>query len=665
MSFEIQPGQPFPLGATPDADGVNFAVWSSVAESVELSFFDWDGREVRRPLPGRTDGVDGGTVHHGRVPGASVGWHYGFRVHGPFQPEEGHLCNPAKLLLDPYARAVAGGVTWHDAVLPYVPGKEATASRLDSAPYVPRSVVVDPRGGVPDGDWRGDERPGTPLGDTVIYETHVKGFTARHPDLPPELRGTYRGLAHPAAVEHLRSLGVTAVELLPVHHFLSRRFLVQRGLTNYWGYDPVVFAAPHAGYAVADPGGGPGRDPVGDFRAMVHGLHAAGLEVYLDVVFNHTCEGGPLGPSLSLRGFDNAAYYRASVDYTGTGASVDGRHPAVVRLIVESLARWVEELHVDGFRFDLATTLVRGDAGYRRDHPLFAAIAAEPALAEVKLIAEPWDAAPGGYQVGAFPPPWLEWNGRYRDTVRDFWNGRAGTLPDLASRLTGSAGLYAERGPRASVGFVTCHDGFPLADLVSYDAKHNEANGEGNRDGTNDNRSWNHGHEGPTDDPRIQALRRRTRRNLVTTLLLSQGTPMLLGGDEIGRSQGGNNNAYCQDNEISWYDWESVDEPFLAFTRRLVALRRDHPVFRLGSHQAIAEAIHWFTPGGEEKTADDWNQGWARSVAMLLDGRRVGDGVFLLLVNAHHEALEFRLPAVEGVGVDQQQEDAVAHPPAV
>ena len=656
MSFDVQPGAPFPLGATVTTRdgraGVGFAVWSSVAERVELCFFAADGGEVRAVLPGRTDDVDGGTVHHGFVAGAAAGWHYGFRVHGPFRPAEGHLCVAEKLLLDPHAHAVAGGVTWHDAVLAQLPGRPDEPNRLDSAPYVPRSVVVGD-----DDDWQGDAPPRTPLAETVIYETHVRGMTARHPGVPAGLRGTYRGLAHPAVVDHLRRLGVSAVELLPVHHFVSRRFLLDRGLVNYWGYDPIAHAAPHAGYAVGgrpEDGDGGRTGPVGDFRAMVRALHAAGIEVLLDVVFNHTAEGGEPGPSLCLRGFDNAAYHRRGVDFTGTGASLDGRHPAVVRLVVETLRFWVEEMHVDGFRFDLATVLARGGGGdFEPGAPLFAALAAEPSLAGVKLIAEPWDAAPGGYRVGGFPPPWLEWNGRYRDTVRDFWRGREWMLPDLARRLTGSADLFAgpaaDRGPRASVDFVTCHDGFTLADLVAFDRKHNEANGEGNRDGGDDERSSNHGHEGPTADPAIGARRRRTRRNLLATLLLSQGVPMLLGGDELGRTQGGNNNAYCQDDETSWFDWSAVDEPFLDYARRLVALRRAHPVLRLPSFEAIAERVHWFTPAGEAKKPDDWNHRWARSVAVLLDGRRLGDAAFLLLLNAHHGALDFRLPAGDGL----------------
>jgi isoamylase len=653
-------GQPAPLGATYDGEGVNFSIFSEVAERVVLCLFDEDGNE--------TDAIDLPEVTalcwHGYVPGIGPGQRYGYRVHGPWDPDRGLRCNPAKLLLDPYAKAIDGAVTWDAAVCPYPlddPDGSAADTR-DSAPFVPRSVVVDPRFA-----WGDDRRPHTSWHKTVIYETHVKGLTARHPSVPPELRGTYAGLAHPAITSYLRELGVTAVELMPVHRFVHYQFLEEQGLRNYWGYSSIGYFAPHDEYAAARTPGG----SVDEFKAMVKALHRAGLEVILDVVYNHTSEGNHLGPMLSLKGIDNAAYYRLVadapryyMDYTGTGNTLNMRHPHTLQLVMDSLRYWVEEMHVDGFRFDLAATLARGLHDVDRLSSFFDIIQQDPVISRVKLIAEPWDLGEGGYQVGNFPPLWSEWNGKYRDTVRDFWRGADQTLADFAYRLTGSSDLYAAtaRQPYASINFVTAHDGFTLRDLVSYDRKHNEANGEGNRDGTDDNRSWNHGAEGPTTDPAVNALRRQQQRNFLATLLLSQGVPMLLGGDEIGRTQSGNNNAYCQDNETTWYDWGNVDAGLLRFTRRLIRLRRDHRVlsrrhwFRgRAIHGADVKDIAWFTPTGAQMGEEHWGEGFAKSLGVFLDGRAVAppgarrrrrsDDRFYLIFNAHHEAIDFVVPA--------------------
>jgi len=660
MSIEIWPGTPYPLGATFDGAGTHFSVFSEVAEAVELCLLDESGGERRVALPECT-----AFCWHGYVPGVGPGQRYGFRVHGPWAPAQGQRCLPEKLLLDPYARAVEGQVRWHDAVFPYRFGSLDEADRDDSAPFVPRSVVV-----APFFDWGEDRHPRTPLHESVIYEVHVRGFTARHPEIPEHLRGTYAGLAHPVAVDYLQRLGVTAVELLPVHQHVDQKFLVDQGLTNYWGYDSVAYLAPHNGYSASGQLG----EQVVELKSMVKALHAAGIEVILDVVYNHTAEGNHLGPSLSLRGLDNAAYYRLMpedrryyMDFTGTGNSLNMRHPHVLQLIMDSLRYWVLEMHVDGFRFDLASTLARELYEVDRLSTFFDVIQQDPVISQVKLIAEPWDVGEGGYQVGNFPTLWSEWNGKYRDLVRDYWRGTDQTLAELAYRLTGSSDLYAHNGrrPVASINFVTCHDGFTLADLVSYERKHNEANGEGNRDGDDHNRSWNHGVEGPTDDPEIRALRRRSQRNFLATLFLSQGVPMLLGGDEIGRSQQGNNNAYCQDNEISWYDWEHADEELLDFTRRLIALRRQHPAFRRRHFfqgrpiRGEARDLVWFTPQGERMTDEDWRRGYAKSLGVYLDGegmasldprgRRIVDDSFYLLFNAHTEAVVFHLPRNDGL----------------
>jgi isoamylase len=654
---QLRPGEPSPLGATWDGLGTNFSIFSEVAERVELCLFDELGRETRVDLPERT-----AYCWHGHLRGAGPGQRYGYRVHGPWDPAEGHRCNPAKLLVDPYARAIAGQIDWTAAVFPYpLGGDDLQRDDTDSGPYMPKSVVVN------DGfDWKGDEPLRRKLHETVIYEVHLKGFTKLHPDVPKSIRGTYAGLAHPAAIEHLRKLGVTAVELLPVHQFVHEPHLLKKGLRNYWGYHSYGYFAPHAEYSSSGDLGGQVRE----FKEMVAALHAAGLEVILDVVYNHTGEGNHLGPMLFLKGIDNRAYYRTVdddhryyMDYTGTGNSLNMRHPHSLMLVMDSLRYWVQEMHIDGFRFDLASTLARGLYDVDRLSAFFDIIHQDPMLSGVKLIAEPWDIGPGGYQVGNFPVRWCEWNGRYRDTVRDYWRGQGGTIGELASRFTGSSDLYEDDGrrPYASVNFVTAHDGFTLRDLVSYNEKHNEANGEDNNDGDSHNRSWNGGAEGDTDDPAINALRRRQQRNLLTTLLLSQGIPMLLGGDEIGRTQRGNNNAYCQDNPTSWFDWEHVDRDLLAFTSRLIHLQAAHPVFRRRGwfkgrpvRGTGVGDIAWFRPDGMEMSEQDWQEEHARSFAVFLNGdalrevdetgQSIGDDSFMLLFNAHHEPLPFTLP---------------------
>ncbi|GIH60601.1 glycogen debranching protein GlgX [Microbispora siamensis] len=657
---EVWPGEPYPLGATWDGVGTNFSVFSEVAERVELCLYDDRGGETRVDLP-EVDGF----VWHGYVPGIMPGQRYGFRVHGPYRPDHGHRCNPSKLLLDPYAKAIEGSVRWNESLFSYHFADPARLNTDDSAPYMPKNVVVNPFF-----EWGNDRPPRTPYHETVIYEAHVRGLTMRHPAVPEEQRGTYAGLAHPAVIDHLQSIGVTAVELMPVHQFVPEHFLVARGLTNYWGYNTIAYMAPHNAYASSGQRG----EQVQEFKAMVRTLHEAGIEVILDVVYNHTAEGDHMGPTLGFRGIDNVAYYRLReedrryyLDYTGCGNSLNVRSPHALQLIMDSLRYWVLDMHVDGFRFDLAAALARELHDVDRLSAFFDLIQQDPVISQVKLIAEPWDVGPGGYQVGNFPPLWTEWNGKYRDSVRDFWRGASQTLPEFASRLAGSSDLYASSGrrPVASINFVTAHDGFTLTDLVSYDHKHNEANGEGNRDGTDDNRSWNCGAEGPVEDPGIVRLRRRQRRNLLTTLFVSQGVPMLLAGDEFGRTQHGNNNAYCQDNDISWIDWSLIRQEgdLLEFVRRLAALRRAHPVFRRrrffqgrtvgdGSRDVI-----WLTPSGTEMTDGDWHTGYAKSLAVYVNGdaisepgprgERIRDETFLLLINAHHENLTFALPGPE------------------
>ncbi|MBM9503374.1 glycogen debranching protein GlgX [Actinacidiphila acididurans] len=653
-------GHPFPLGADYDGSGTNFALFSEVAEKVELCLIDDSGAEERVAL----EEVDG-FIWHAYLPEVGPGRRYGFRVHGPYDPARGHRCNPAKLLLDPYAKAVEGQGDGHPSLLGYRAGDPSVPDDGDDLGHALLSVVADPAF-----DWGGDRRPRRPYHESVMYEAHVRGLTRRHPALPEHLRGTYAGLAHPAVLEHLTGIGVTAVELMPVHQFVQDGHLLDRGLRNYWGYNTIGFFAPHNGYAAAGSRG----EQVGEFKAMVKALHAAGIEVILDVVYNHTAEGSHLGPTLSFRGIDNASYYRLVdedpayyFDTTGTGNSLLMRHPMVLQMIMDSLRYWVTEMHVDGFRFDLAATLGRQFHEVDRLSAFFDVVQQDPVVSRVKLIAEPWDVGEGGYQVGNFPPLWSEWNGTYRDTVRDFWRGADGTLADFASRLTGSADLYEgdRRRPRAGVNFVTAHDGFTLHDLVSYNDKHNEDNGEDNRDGESFNRSWNCGAEGDTDDPAVRALRARQQRNFLTTLMVSQGVPMISHGDELGRTQGGNNNAYCQDNEVSWVDWDlgRHDRALLDFARRLIALRRDHPVLRRrrffsGRREdgAVGD-ITWLRPDGQEMTVADWQRPDAHALAVHLNGdgisepdvqgRPIRDDSFLLLFNAHWEHVAFTLPAAD------------------
>ncbi|WP_406258574.1 glycogen debranching protein GlgX [Streptomyces sp. JL3001] len=650
-------GHPYPLGAVYDGRGTNFAMFSEVAERVELVLVDDKGRHSAVPLT-EIDGF----VWHGYLPDVGPGQRYGYRVHGPWDPSLGHRCNPAKLLLDPYSRAVDGQVDNHASLFERTPGAPSPA---DSAGHTMLGVVTEPYF-----DWGDDSPPRRPYADTVIYEAHVRGLTRGHPDVPPELRGTYAGLAHPAIVEHLTSLGVTAVELMPVHQYVQDGVLQSRGLSNYWGYNTIGFFAPHNAYAAR---GTRGRQ-VDEFKSMVKALHAAGLEVILDVVYNHTAEGNERGPTLSFRGIDNASYYRLVdgdwahyYDTTGTGNSLLMRHPYVLQLIMDSLRYWVTEMHVDGFRFDLAATLARQFHEVDRLSAFFDLIQQDPVISRVKLIAEPWDVGEGGYQVGNFPQLWSEWNGKYRDAVRDFWRAEPGSLGEFASRLTGSSDLYAHsrRRPRASVNFVTAHDGFTLRDLVSYNDKHNEANGENNRDGESHNRSWNCGAEGETRDPAVLGLRARQQRNFLATLLLSQGIPMLCHGDELGRTQRGNNNAYCQDNEVSWVDWRLTDDQraLADFTRHVIGLRAAHPVLRrrrffqgeTPTHpdQPLPDLV-WLLPDGREMTPDDWRRSDAHAVAAFLNGdaiaepdscgRPVVDDSFLMLLNSYWEPMEFQLP---------------------
>ncbi|MEE8600872.1 glycogen debranching protein GlgX [Euzebya tangerina] len=657
--LRVWPGSPYPFGATFDGVGTNFSLFSENASRVDLCLFDEDDTETVIEITEVT-----GHCWHAYLPDVGPGQRYGYRVHGEYNPAAGRRFNPNKLLIDPYAKAVTGGVEWDEAVFAYHFDDPDSFNETDSAPYVPRSIVVNPYF-----DWEGDRLLRTPMHQTVIYEVHVKGFTATHPDVPEELRGTYAGLATEPVITHLQNLGVTAVELMPTHQFVHHQHLTEKGLSNYWGYDSIAYLAPHDEYAATDRPGG----AVQEFKQMVRALHAAGIEVILDVVYNHTGEGNHLGPHLSLKGVDNQSYYRLMdddpryyMDYTGTGNSLNARSPFVLQLIMDSLRYWVNEMHVDGFRFDLASTLARELHDVDKLSAFFDIIQQDPVISQVKLIAEPWDIGEGGYQVGNFPPVWSEWNGRYRDTVRDFWRGEPAKLGEFAARLTGSSDLYQSdtRRPVASINFVTAHDGFPLADLVSYNDKHNEANLEGGNDGTDDNRSYNHGIEGPTDDPKIQAVRSRQQRNMLATVLLSQGVPMLLGGDEIGRSQGGNNNAYCQDNEISWFDWsdKAVDEDLLEFTQKLIDFRREHPVFRRRRWfegrdiRGMGHSdIGWFRPDGKEMSDEDWSSMLARSLAVFLSGHGIHtagphgepivDDDMLIIFNADPEDVTFKVPA--------------------
>jgi isoamylase len=658
--MDVWPGHPFPLGPEWDGSGTNFALFSENAERVELCLFDADDRETRVELNARE-----AFNWHCYIPGIGPGQRYGYRVYGAYDPATGHRFNPHKLLIDPYAKAIEGPVDWAAAnVLPYVPSPDANADLYiddeDDAEAIPKCVVIDPSF-----DWENDRRLNLPWNEMVIYEVHTKGYTKLHPAVREDLRGTYAGLASEPALEYFQSVGVTAVELLPVHHIIDESFLHDRGLTNYWGYSSIGYLAPHALYAATGTHG----EQVREFKGMVKALHSAGIEVILDVVYNHTAEGNHLGPVLSFKGVDNSSYYRLMpdeprfyMDFTGTGNSLNPVHPSVLRLIMDSLRYFVIDCHVDGFRFDLASALAREFYEVDRLSTFFDTIHQDPVLSQVKLIAEPWDVGPGGYQVGNFPVLWAEWNGLYRDTMRDFWRARA-NVGQFASRFTGSSDLYQSdgRAPFASINFITAHDGFTLRDLVSYNDKHNEANGEGNKDGTDDNRSWNHGVEGPTDDPEINALRTRQQRNFLATLLLSQGVPMLLGGDEFGRSQGGSNNAWCQDNEISWFDWDAADPELMAFTRRLIALRQAHPVFRrstfLTGHEVKDSGlpdVWWFRPDGRRMTQKDWQREDAHTLGVFLngdeipertpDGKDIVDDSFLLLFNAYGESITFTLP---------------------
>ena len=660
--MKTRPGEPYPLGATWDGSGVNFALFSENAVGVELCLFEGtEGNEeaARIQVTEQTD-----QVWHVYLPEARLGCRYGFRVHGPYDPAAGHRFNPAKLLIDPYAKALDRTIRWDDALFGYQFGQSHTDLRpddRDSAAFVPKSVVIDEAF-----DWEGDRLLRIPPHETVIYETHVKGMTTRHPDLPESIRGTYKGLASEPVLEYMKSLGITAVELMPVHQFVADRNLVERRLTNYWGYNSIGFFTPDMRYSSA---GGLGQQ-VNEFKNMVKAFHRAGIEVILDVVYNHTAEGNHLGPTLCFRGIDNASYYRLVpdksrfyMDYTGCGNTLNMMHPRPLQLVMDSLRYWVLDMHVDGFRFDLAAALARALHEVDRLGAFFDVIHQDPVISQVKLIAEPWDLGEGGYQVGNFPPGWAEWNGKYRDTVRDYWRGAEQTLGDFANRFTGSSDLYQTSGrcPYVSINFLTSHDGFTLQDLVSYNEKHNEANGEDNHDGGDDNRSWNCGVEGPTSDPEINALRTRQKRNFLSTLFLSQGIPMLLGGDEAGRTQQGNNNGYCQDNESSWFDWESIDTSLLEFTRSLITFRRDHPVFRrrrwfLGRpiRGKNVTDIGWFRPSGEEMSEEDWQTGYAKSLGVFLNGKAIPspnpkgepitDDSFYVLFNAHNEAVQFLLP---------------------
>lgn len=666
MARTVLVGKPYPQGATWDGSGVNFALYSEHGTAVDLCLFS--SQDDREPeivrLPEQTS-----FVWHGYLPGVQAGQLYGYRVLGPYEPDKGVRFNPAKLLIDPYAVAISGEVDWKAPVFPYVIGDAAEdlkADDKDSAWGMPKCIV-----GNPHFDWEGDRPLKIPLSDSIIYEVHVKGFSIRKPEVPPELRGTYAGLASEASIKYLKSLGVTAVELMPIHDFLDDKHLVDQGLKNYWGYNTTNFFSPSARYSASGDSG----SQVAEFKSMVKTLHRHGLEVILDVVYNHTSEGNHLGPVLSFRGVDNLIYYRVTpdnprfyMDYTGTGNTLNVRHPQVLRLIMDSLRYWAIEMHVDGFRFDLAAALARELHDVDRLSSFFDVIYQDPVLSQLKLIAEPWDVGEGGYQVGKFPVLWAEWNGKYRDTVRRYWKGDAGQLSDLAYRLMGSSDLYQHDGrrPFASINFVTAHDGFTLNDLVSYNEKHNEANGEGNRDGSNDNYSWNMGVEGPTDDPKINEMRERQKRNFLATLFLSQGVPMLSGGVEISRTQNGNNNAYCQDNDTTWFDW-NLDErkqALLEFTSNLIKFRLEHPNFhrrkffqdRSIRHAEDADVL-WLRPDGKQMADEEWDQGWQKCLGVFLNGHTLGDvnlsaqpvvdDDFLLLLNCHHEPVDFSIPELE------------------
>ena len=660
--METWPGTAYPLGATFDGSGTNFAVFSEIADKVELCLFDDDGTETRVDLV-EIDGY----VWHAYLPMAQPGQRYGYRMHGPYDPKAGQRCNPNKLLLDPYAKATCGALDWDPALFSYNFGDALSRNDEDSAQHMMMGVVINPFF-----DWDGDRRLRIPYNDTIIYEAHVKGLTELHPDIPEEQRGTYAALAHPAIIEHLQKLGITALELMPVHQFVQDSALLEKGLHNYWGYNTIGFFAPQNSYSSTGDLG----QQVQEFKGMVRSMHDAGIEVILDVVYNHTAEGNHLGPTLSFKGIDNQAYYRLVevdpqfyLDYTGTGNSLNMRHPHSLQLIMDSLRYWVTEMHVDGFRFDLASALAREFYDVDKLSTFFDLVQQDPIVSQVKLIAEPWDVGPGGYQVGNFPPQWTEWNGKYRDTVRDFWRGEPATLGEFASRLTGSADLFQQDGrrPVASINFVTAHDGFTLTDLVSYNEKRNEGNGEDNKDGESNNRSFNCGVEGPTDDAAILALRARQQRNFLATLMLSQGVPMILHGDELGRTQQGNNNAYAQDSATSWVHWDRADQPLVEFVAAVTRLRKEHPTFhrarffdgrpvRRGEGEPLPDIV-WLTPTGEEMTPENWDTGFGRSIGIFLNGngiqgrdprgQRLTDLNFLAFFNAHDDTVDFTLPAVE------------------
>jgi isoamylase len=656
------PGAPYPLGATWDGQGVNFALYADNATSVELCLYDSNDHTIetgRIKLQERTH-----HMWHTYIPGLQPGQLYGYRVHGPYEPQNGHRFNPNKLLIDPYAKAISGTIEWSDALFGYHvghPDEDLSFSDSDSAPFIPKSVVIDQSF-----DWGDDRKPRIPYHKTIIYETHVKGFTQMHPDIPEDIKGSYAALAHPVTIKYLQELGITSIELLPVHHFITDRHLNERGLANYWGYNTIGFFAPDVRYSSTGTHG----QQVNEFKEMVKALHKAGIEVILDVVYNHTGEGNQMGPTLSFRGIDNASYYRLVqddkryyMDYTGTGNTFNTMLPSVLRLIMDSLRYWITEMHVDGFRFDLASALARELHDVDRLGSFFDIIHQDPVISQVKLIAEPWDIGEGGYQVGNFPAGWTEWNGKYRDCIRDFWRGEDSVLGEFAERFTGSSDLYQDdyRRPTASINFITAHDGFTLNDLVSYNEKHNLKNGENNNDGESHNRSWNCGIEGPTDDEWINELRNRQKRNMLTTLFLSQGVPMLVAGDEIGRTQHGNNNAYCQDNEVSWLNWHEADKDLLHFTQKLIKLSKEHPVFcRRRWFQGLpikgvgVEDIAWFLPNGKEMETEHWNQDFAKSLAVYLsglglrsrgpEGEQIFDDNFYIIFNASHLPLEYTLP---------------------
>ncbi len=658
MIMNNYPGNPYPLGATLDNKGVNFALFAPGATAIQLCLFDDDGHETKIDVIECTH-----YIWHIYLPKLKAGQLYGYRVDGPYDPLNGLRYNACKVLIDPYAKSIAGPVKWHESLFGYDindPDKDLSFSDVDNAQYVPKSVIIDERY-----DWEGDKLPDIPYHKTIIYETHVKGFTNLNPEIPEEIRGTYAAMAHPATIKYLKELGITAVELMPVHHFIIDEHLVKHNLSNYWGYNTIGFFAPDVRYSSSGTHG----QQVTEFKNMVKELHKAGLEVIIDVVYNHTAEGNELGPTLSFKGIDNTAYYRLMEenkryykDYTGTGNTLNANLPNVLRLIMDSLRYWITEMHVDGFRFDLAATLARELHEVNKLSSFFEIIYQDPIISQAKLIAEPWDIGEGGYQVGNFPAEWAEWNGKYRDCMRDYWRGADSMLGEFAERLSGSPDLYRDdsRNPTASINFITAHDGFTLHDLVSYDEKHNEANGENNNDGESHNRSWNCGTEGPTDDPEIIKLRNQQKRNLLATLFLSQGVPMLVAGDEFGRTQGGNNNAYCQDNEVSWLDWENADQSLLDFTQKLIELRKNHPVFcRRNWFQGVAirsrvNDIAWFLPEGIEMSEENWSHDFAKSLGVFLNGRelhyvdeqgnKILDDSFYVIFNAYHGPLDYVLP---------------------